>query len=316
MSKGRQAEAAARPGAEPSGGFPRRPMTAPPAAAPAAPAQDAHRHLPSRRRRAAPGPDRARRQRPRRVPRYLEHFKARNDVAFLQDAADLAGSHRQQRALEQVQRPRAVRVHPTAADRGGVAGTAPQWHPERAAQPPRRAGVVEVRVGEHVCGNASTAELPCQATLAPTHTGIDDDGAQQIDVQGPARTATGQAQARASSRSGWGPCTVALISTSGNVGSRVAATLQRQDLQPSTAQQQGIARVRSSQELEQLGDLQLVHATHQSSAVWSRACSVAWRLVALDCQEQPDKLLAQQVPDGGVLLQRRQRGMVVGRRGG
>jgi hypothetical protein len=55
--------------------------------------------------------------------------------------------------------------------------------------------VVEVGVGEHVGGDLPAGQLPGQAAAAPAHPGVNDDGAEQVDVEGAAGPAVREAQA-------------------------------------------------------------------------------------------------------------------------
>jgi hypothetical protein len=50
--------------------------------------------------------------------------------------------------------------------------------------------VVEVGVGEHMGGDLPAGQLPGQAA-APAHPGVNDDGAEQVDVEGAAGPAAG-----------------------------------------------------------------------------------------------------------------------------
>ncbi len=142
-----------------------------------------------------PAPLAPERQRARRVPGDLQHLEPFHHVAFPQGAADRVGGDRQQGALEPVAPRRAVAVDPAAADGGGVAGAAPQRQIEGVAQPGRAAGVVEVGMGEHVGGELPARQLLGEAAAAPAHPGVEDDGAEQVDVEGAAGPATGQGEA-------------------------------------------------------------------------------------------------------------------------
>jgi hypothetical protein len=55
--------------------------------------------------------------------------------------------------------------------------------------------VVEVGVGEQVRAELPPGELAGQAAAAPAHPGVNDDVAEQVDVEGAAGTAARQSQA-------------------------------------------------------------------------------------------------------------------------
>lgn len=55
--------------------------------------------------------------------------------------------------------------------------------------------MVEMGVGERVRGDLPADELPREAAAAPSNTGVHDDRAQQVDVEGAAGAAAGQVQA-------------------------------------------------------------------------------------------------------------------------
>jgi hypothetical protein len=55
--------------------------------------------------------------------------------------------------------------------------------------------VVEVGMGEHMGGDLPAGQLPGEAAAAPAHPGVDDDAAEQVDVEGAAGPAAREAQA-------------------------------------------------------------------------------------------------------------------------
>jgi hypothetical protein len=55
--------------------------------------------------------------------------------------------------------------------------------------------VIEVGMGEHMGSDPPASELPGEAATAPAHPGVDDDAAEQVDVEGAARAAAREAQA-------------------------------------------------------------------------------------------------------------------------
>jgi hypothetical protein len=71
--------------------------------------------------------------------------------------------------------------------------------------------VVEVGVGQQVGAELPAGELTGEAPAAPAHPGVEDDVAEQVDVEAAAGPAAGQGQAGASSYNGWGCSAVALM---------------------------------------------------------------------------------------------------------
>jgi hypothetical protein len=55
--------------------------------------------------------------------------------------------------------------------------------------------VVEVGMGEHVGSDLPAGELPGEAAAAPAHPRVNDDGAEQVDVESAAGPAAGQGEA-------------------------------------------------------------------------------------------------------------------------
>jgi hypothetical protein len=55
--------------------------------------------------------------------------------------------------------------------------------------------VVEMGMGEHMGGDRPARQLPGEAAAAPAHPGVDDDGAEQVDVEGAAGAAARQSEA-------------------------------------------------------------------------------------------------------------------------
>jgi hypothetical protein len=55
--------------------------------------------------------------------------------------------------------------------------------------------VVEVGMGERVGGDLPAGQLPGEAAAAPAHPGVNDDAAEQVDVEGAAGPAAREAQA-------------------------------------------------------------------------------------------------------------------------
>jgi hypothetical protein len=59
--------------------------------------------------------------------------------------------------------------------------------------------VVEVGVGEQMRGELAAGELAGEAAAAPTHPGVEDNAAEQVDVEG----AAGPPRARARPGANW-----------------------------------------------------------------------------------------------------------------
>jgi hypothetical protein len=55
--------------------------------------------------------------------------------------------------------------------------------------------VVNVGMGEHLGGDLPARQLPGEAVAAPAHSGVNDDAAEQVDVEGAAGAAAGQREA-------------------------------------------------------------------------------------------------------------------------